>query len=423
MPLDNERGRVSHLLRRAGFGAGEQELAEYVALGFDGAVDRLLHDAGQPDAPDLTTPEEVGLQLWWLERMLRTSRPLLEKMTLFWHGHLTSALRQVQNPSWLQAQNELLRSHALTESYADLLRAISRDPAMAAYLDLRTNRKQAPNENYARELMELFTLGIGSYSEDDVREAARAYTGWSVGFDGKFAFLPAQHDSGPKTVLGQSGPLNGDDVSVLLAARPETARFMSRKLFRFFAYPDPEPALVERLAGVYAGSGGSIRALVEAILRSPEFVSERAYRALVKSPVEVLVGTLRRLGAERVPPQLAAQARQLGQELFNPPNVAGWFGGRSWINASTLLGRFNAQAGIVNQLGGPVLGGPAASALFAGAGSPTERVERALALLVDGDALPEERAALLAFAGNARGDEQDRGLLRLTMALPAYQLS
>ena len=423
MPLDNERGRVAHLLRRAGFGAGEQELAEYTALGFDGAVDRLLHDAGQPDVPDLTTPEEVGLQVWWLERMLRTRRPLLEKLTLFWHGHLTSALKEVPNPSWLQAQNELLRAHALTDSYAHLLRAISRDPAMGAYLDLRTNRKLAPNENYARELMELFTLGVGNYTEDDVREAARAFTGWSIGFDGKFAFQPAQHDAGPKTVLGLSGPLNGDDVSTLLATRPEAGRFLSRKLFRFLAYPDPEPAVVERLAGVYLRSGGSIRALVEAILRSPEFVSERAYRALVKSPVELLVGTLRRLGAERVVPQVAAQARLLGQELFNPPSVAGWFGGRSWVNASTLLGRFNAQAAIVSQLGGPLLGGRSASALFAGAGSAAERVERALAIMVDGDALPDERAALLAFAGSVRGEEQARGLLRLTMALPAYQLN
>jgi uncharacterized protein (DUF1800 family) len=291
------------------------------------------------------------------------------------------------------------------------------------WLDGRTNTKAKPQENFAREIMELFTLGVGNYSEDDVREAARAFTGWSIGFDGRFAFLPVQHDSGPKTVLGLSGPLTGDDVSSLLASRPETARFMSRKLFRFFAYPDPEAALVERLAGLYSSSGGSIRALVEAILRSPEFVSERAYRALVKSPVEALVGTLRRLGAERVPPQIAAQARQLGQELFNPPHVAGWFGGRSWINASTLLGRFNAQAAIVAQVGGPQLGGLPATAHFAGATSPTERVERALALLVDGDALPEERAALLTFASSTRGDEQARGLLRLTMALPAYQLS
>ena len=422
MPLDNERGRVAHLLRRAGFGASAQELNEYAGLGFDGAVSRLVEYEAMPLVPDRLSPEAVGLQVWWLDKMVHTRRPLQEKMTLFWHGHLTSALRKVKDPNVLQVQNELFRSNALG-TYGELLRAISRDGAMIRWLDLQSNRKGAPNENYARELMELFTLGVGNYTEDDVDEVARAFTGWSATPDGQYVFRPMQHDYDQKTILGQTGPFDGDDVSNILAASPATARFMASKLFRFYAYPNPEPDVVGRFADVYLASGGSIKAVVEAILRSPEFSSERAYRALIKSPTELIVGALRTLGADDVPPQAVQAMRLLGQELFNPPNVAGWFGNRGWINAATLLGRFNVLGTVAQQLGGPVMGGQPVTALLDGAPTSAERVQRVLDLLVDGDVSTEERNALIQFADQAKGPQAARGLFRLAMALPAYQLN
>lgn len=422
MPQVSERTRIAHLLRRAGFGPSEQELNEYTQLGFDGAVSRLINYDALPTVPDRAPPEQVGLQVWWLDKMVHTARPLQEKMTLFWHGHLTSALKKVKDPNLLLAQNELFREHALG-NYRDLLRAVSRDGAMIRWLDLQTNRKGAPNENYARELMELFTLGVGNYTEDDVDEMARAFTGWSTTPDGQFVFNKNQHDYGTKTILGQSGDFDGDDVSDMLAAHPATARFMATKLFRFFAYPAPEPAVIDNLTNVYLHTDGSIRAVVEAILRSPEFSSERAYRGLIKSPTELVVGTLRTLGAEQIPPQAVQAMRLLGQELFNPPNVAGWFGNRSWINAATLLGRFNVMGTIATQLGTPALGGQPVATLVQGMTAPADRVQRVLDLLTDGEAGTDERAALLAYTQQTKGPDQVRGLFRLTMSLPTYQLN
>jgi uncharacterized protein (DUF1800 family) len=421
MALTNERARVAHLLRRAGFGASERELDEYTRLGFDGAVTRLIEYERVPEVADRAAPEQVGLELWWLEKMLHTSRPLQEKMTLFWHGHLTSALKKVKDPSVMLAQNLFFRANALG-NYQEILRGISRDAAMIRWLDLQTNRKGAPNENYARELMELFTLGIGNYTEDDVNEAARAFTGWSATPDGRFVFNRNQHDDGPKTILGAQGNFDGDDVSNMLAAHPATARFMANKLFRFFAYPNPEPDVIDRLAGVYRESGFSIRAVMEGILRSPEFSSERAYRAIVKSPTELVVGALRTLGADSVPPQVAKSMRLLGQELFNPPNVAGWFGGRSWINAATLLSRFNVLGMAVAQTAGPN-GGQPMEALLQGQRGAEARVQRVIDLLMDGEVHPDERTALLELAGQEKGEQQARGLFRLAMTLPGYQLN
>jgi uncharacterized protein (DUF1800 family) len=422
MAQASERARIAHLLRRAGFGPGEQELTEYTALGFDGAVSRLINYESVPEVADAVLPEEVGLQVWWLTKMLHTPRPLEEKMTLFWHGHLTSALQKVKDPNAMQAQNALFRANALG-NYGTLLRAISRDGAMIRWLDLQTNRKGAPNENYARELMELFTLGVGNYTEDDVDEVARAFTGWSATPDGRFQFNADQHDAAPKTILGQTGPFDGDNVSDMLAAHPTTARFMANKLFRFFAYPGAEPAVIDRFADVHLQSSGSIKAVVEAILRSPEFSSERAYRALIKSPTELVVGALRALGAESVPPQAVQSMRLLGQELFNPPNVAGWFGHRSWINAATLLGRFNVLGTVATQVGNPVLGGAPLPQMLQGVTAPAARVQRVLDLLLDGEAGSDERDALLAYATQAKRPEELRGLFRVAMTLPAYQLN
>ena len=418
----SERARIAHLLRRAGFGPSEQELTEYTALGFEGAVSRLLDYDALPELADRVLPEDVGLHVWWLDKMLHTNRPLHEKMTLFWHGHLTSALQKVKDPNAMLAQNQLFRANALG-NYGQLLRAISRDGAMIRWLDLQTNRKGAPNENYARELLELCTLGVAHSTDDDSDPVTRAFTGWTTTPDGRFQFNPNQHDAGQKTILGQTGPFDGDAVSDMLAAHPTTARFISAKLFRFFAYPGPEPAVIDRLAEVYLQSDGSIKAVVGAIFRSPEFSSERAYRALIKSPTELVVGALRVLGADAVPPQAVQAMRLLGQELFNPPNVAGWFGHRSWINASTLLGRFNVLGAVATQIGNPNIGGQPLPALLQAATTPADRAQRVLDLLLDGEASTDERDALLAYATEAKRPEQLRGLFRVAMTFPAYQLN
>jgi uncharacterized protein (DUF1800 family) len=452
MALSGKRA-VAHLLRRAGLGASEAELEEYTALGFEGAVERLVNFESIPDpvAPPAfrLTPQKIeelraadggrgrlreeqrrqlrqmarqdllDLGRWWLSRLVATPRPLQEKMTLFWHGHFATSARKVRVGWLLWQQNELFRSKGLG-SFTDLALAVSRDPAMMIYLDSQQNRKEHPNENFARELMELFTLGRGNYTETDVKEAARAFTGWGVERStGKFRFLARQHDAGSKTVLGRSGPLDGDDVVRACCAQPACASFLARKLFCFFVYPDPEPDLVERHAAAFRQSGLDLRSLVRNLLLSPEFRSERAWRALVKSPVELVVGTLRALGAS--PPDLLEAGRlasRMGQTLFAPPSVKGWDGGPAWLSSSTMFDRFNAGGALLQMLGERLSGPPPASA--------QEAVDRAVAVLLAGEASPATRKAALDYAASLSGlpaEVRYRLTLALVAASPDYQLA
>jgi uncharacterized protein (DUF1800 family) len=344
---------IAHLYRRAGFGVPPAELDEGRRLGYAATLEKILRFDAAPDAAetalaayqsqlDLTRPN--GIQAWWLIRMLTTSRPLVEKTTLFWHGHFATAISKVKDPAAMREQNNLFRAKGMGR-FRDLLLAVSQDPAMLFWLDSNTNRKGQPNENYARELMELFTMGIGHYTETDVKEAARAFTGWFVSRQarqlGQFFFNDNQHDHGAKTVLGHTGDLNGTDIVDILAYKPETARFISRKLWVWFIHDHPSDADIEPLAQLYLANDTQIRPLVEAILRHPAFLSDEAYLALVKSPVEFAVGTLRVLPGSFNPLLLPGALRQMGQELFNPPNVKGWDGGMDWISTTTLLGRVN----------------------------------------------------------------------------------
>jgi uncharacterized protein (DUF1800 family) len=261
-------------------------------------------------------------------------------MTLFWHNHFVSGMQKVQSPQLMYRQNVLLREHALG-NFGTLLRAVSRDPAMLRYLDSAFNRKGRPNENFARELMELFTLGEGHYSEQDVKEVARAFTGWSLDPEtGAFLFRPALHDDGPKTVFGREGNFGGDDVLDLLLARPETATLIARKLWREFVSPQPAPAEVARIAGALRNSGYDIRAALRVLFNSDAFYAPANRGVLIKSPVDLVEGTLRQFGFEvpDVLPFVFAMG-QFGQVLFAPPNVKGWPGGELWINATTLLRR------------------------------------------------------------------------------------
>ncbi len=367
---------AAHLLRRAGFGGTPAEIEALYRLGLDGAVDRLTNFTGQsydPPGPALPpivleplAPRGGGadaaerrrrieaerlahreLRLWWLERMVESPRPLEEKMTLLWHGHFTSGAREVKRSSFMLRQNELLRRHALG-SFRTLLAEISRDPAMLVYLDNARNTKRQPNENFARELLELFTLGEGNYTEADVKAAARAFTGWSLAPGGDFRFRPALHDAGEKTFLGKTGRWDGADILDIILEQPACSRFLARKLLTFFVEPDPPRRLVEALAVEIRRHDYELRPVLVKLFKSRAFYAPEARGALIKSPIELVVGTARTLGVTLADLPAAERAlAALGQELMQPPNVRGWPGGPRWINTATLLQRYNVTAELV----------------------------------------------------------------------------
>jgi uncharacterized protein (DUF1800 family) len=421
--LSDARVRVSHLLRRAGFGATPAELDRYAALGSSGTTDLLLNyqkvsnTALETQLPTVDFSsnrpalQSAAIQGWWLQRMVESARPLEEKMTLFWHGLLTSGLDK-SGPQQMFAQNQLFRSMALA-NFDDLLKAVSKDPAMMVYLDTETNRVGRPNENYARELMELFTTGIGHYTEDDVRESARSFTGWVLRGDPRpryatsSVFVPRFHDPGSKTFLGKTGNFTGDDIIEMLVPLRATAERLSTKLFTFFAYPNPDRATVQHLADVFQKSRYNVGAVVKEILTSDAFYSEKAYRALVKSPAEVVAQTIKATGADQRSYPLAAVAMApMGQVLFYPPNVAGWPGGTSWINSSTLLARIN-------------FGNAAAQRMAASL--PSQTLDQLLDTLVDGNLTPATRSTLETYAAQHPGDQA--GLLFMVTATPEFQLN
>jgi uncharacterized protein (DUF1800 family) len=361
----SESARIALLLRRAGFAVPSSDLQHYQQLGWEGTLQQLLHPEQvdedldgllgrlQGSLLDLQNFEDV--QTWWLYRMVQTRRPLLEKMTLFWHGHFAVANYKVANPQLMHQHVQLLRANALGR-FDDLLLSVSRDPAMLIWLDGGVNRRNAPNENYGRELLELYTLGIGNYDEDDVLAAARSFTGWNLR-NNEFFFDETQHDAGDKTFLGSTGPYDGLDIVAIVADQPETAQRIARKLFAFFAYPEPEPEVLAPIVDAYNSSGHDLRTTVETILRSAAFASERSQFEHIKSPVEYAIGAVRLLGASVRERDLVPVLRQLGQEILNPPNVAGWPGGGNWINPSTLLTRFNFAAHLATARGQPGDGG------------------------------------------------------------------
>jgi uncharacterized protein (DUF1800 family) len=276
---------------------------------------------------------------WWVQRMISSPRPLEEKLTLFWHGHFTSSVEDVKNARHMFRQNEFLRQNC-AGNFHSLVLGISRDPAMLRYLDNNTNRKGKPNENYARELLELFTMGVGNYTEEDVLAAARAFTGWTFRGD-EFQFASFHHDYGSKTFLGETGDLDGTDIIAIILKQPVTARFIAKKLFEFFVYENPPPALVEQLAQVLRDGNYELKPFLRTLFRSEVFYSAPAWRTQIKSPAQLVVGTARLLGIQTDPRALAVAMRLLGQDLLAPPTVKGWDGGETWINTNTLLMRYN----------------------------------------------------------------------------------
>jgi len=359
---------VEHLLNRAGFGARGDEIARGVALGPAELVEELLAPA-EPEpffARRILTPPEEGEGMtmdreerkerrarlrkldrdqlsdflgWWAGEMLAGEAPLRERMTLFWHGTFTSSMQDVRNSHEMIRQNELFRRHAFG-SFRDLLHGVARDPAMLEYLDNDANRKGRPNENFARELLELFTLGEGNYGEADVREVARAFTGWTdVG--GEFTVREGRHDDGEKEVLGVRGRLDGDDVIEILLEREECAERLARRLLRYFEGVEPEERRLHGYTSLLRESGYDVGGFLRRLFLDPEFYRDEAVGNRIASPVDFLVGSARRARIEVPPRLLLAGAALLGERLLFPPNVKGWEGGRAWITTSTLMQRAN----------------------------------------------------------------------------------
>ena len=363
-----------HLLARSGFTPPESDVRVFASLTREEAVNRILssstaaplriaapewvNDTVERPARLRTLSEEerrafqqrealrnFELKTWWMTQILQTPAPLAERMTLFWHNHFVSSVQKVKSPQLMYRQNVLLRQHALG-NFGDLLHAAAKDPAMIIYLDSATNRKGQPNENFAREVMELFTLGEGHYSERDIKEAARAFTGWGVDMEDNaaFKFRPGQHDAETKTVLGRSGNFDGDAVLDILLAQPAAAEFVIKKMWQEFVSPDVAAAAnkaeITRIANAFRASRYDIKTALRSILTSPRFYAPEHRAALVKSPVELVAGTVRQFGISYADPlPFAMIAAGLGQNLFAPPNVRGWPGGEAWINSTTLLAR------------------------------------------------------------------------------------
>jgi uncharacterized protein (DUF1800 family) len=357
-----------NLLERTGFTPSFDEVLQYAELSYEQSVDRLLnqvstqHFAELPQGiqlPQLTPSPSASekerqeyrkeqrrlggeLQVWWLSQMLATESPLTEQMVLFWHSHFVSSLSKVKSPVLMYQQNQLFRELAFG-NYRDLVQAVSKDPAMTIYLDNQSNKKTAPNENYARELLELFTLGEGNYTEADIKEAARAFTGWQVNRrNGEFHVNKRQHDNGEKTVFGQTGNWNGDEIVDLIFEEKgeQAALFLVEKLYRYFVSSKVNDETVSDLAALFVQEDFEIKPLLRALLLSKDFQRASAERSLVKSPVDLVVGTQRALGLSISNIGIVQQmGRNMNQMLFNPPNVKGWPGGEQWITSSTLLAR------------------------------------------------------------------------------------
>ncbi len=430
--------QFAHLLRRAGFGANPTELDTYRQLGYAGAVDRLVNysqvdnsalDAAMPTI-DTTGTRANSIGDAWIFRMLNTQRPLEEKMTLFWHGHFATGDIKVRNPAWMWKQNELFRANAVG-NFHDLVLGVSKDAAMLKWLDGDQNHKDVPNENYGRELMELFTLGIGNYTEDDVHAAARAFTGWRTHKDGNFVFLAHDHDTSQKTFLGQTGNWDGDDILNIILQQPAHATFLMTKLYHFFVDPNPSNDTIQKYASIYTGNNYDLAPVLSAMFQSDEFLAPTAFHGLIKSPAEYVVGSLKLLGITTLPKNPSGYLTLLGQQLFNPPNVAGWPGGPTWINTGTIMDRYN----IANRLltartdDGSSWSPPSD---FSSIGSDAASVINYYAsLLLDGDITDAARSALVSYLNGSSGfstdpttlDNQLRGAVHLTMISPTYSLS
>lgn len=369
-------GSAAHLLRRACFGGTPEEAEELADLGLHAAVEKLLSDeVGDVPLPPKTDPGDMAhlrqlrrarrggdeearqalrtlqkkqreelqdLRYWWLGLMRGDRGAALEKLTLFWHSHFATSATKVRSSHLMFVQNRTLRSLA-TSPFRELCMAMVKDPAMLVWLDGARNHTRSPNENFAREIMELFTLGEGHYTEEDIREAARCFTGWHVHPDnGEAEFSERRHDGGQKTLLGKSGKFGAHEAVDIMCSQPRCAEFLVGKIWRFYVSEAPDPKLVRLLATRYREKNLHTGDLLRMVFTHPEFYSDRVRAKQVKSPIQWIVQAARETGRQLLPPRVALPlAAELGQNLFMPPSVKGWDGGTAWVNSATIIRRSN----------------------------------------------------------------------------------
>ncbi len=493
----NEKQKIAHLLRRFGLGASEAELEYYGKNGLSGAINVLLDYENAPDvtnwdpmifANDKGVVNIKVMQNIWMAKLVCTQRPLLEKMTLFWHNHFATSSQKVTNSFAMNEHVEVLRENALG-NFKSMLLGISRNPAMIFWLDNQENTVGKPNENFAREVMELFTLGVDNgYTEKDIQEAARAFTGWRYGIGrftrdkepGKrdqFIFSAKDHDYTKKTIFGQTGPFNGEDVLDLLCQKRQTALYVTQKAWKWFASEDLDAKVIDRIAAKFYDSKYDIKVLVRAIMEAPEFYSEKVVRRSIKNPIDFAVSTVRQLGVgQRVLEQIAEGAANpiespgdikinvrlvralgpcfalmtstssMGMELMSPPDVSGWRTGSYWITSATMVERIkwaerlyvggtpapasNLAANVGGGRGGPLVGAQAFP-LFQENPTPDGAV-KALCSIFDIELTGAKYANLIdaavKAAGSGRVTQQNastvaRAVTKVIFASPEFQLA
>ena len=378
---DKQLDLIAHLMRRAGFGASRDELEAYAEKGYEAVVEDLLNPERFPEIEEDIVDRYLGGENLgfregaWIYRMVNTKRPLEEKMTLFWH-HIfaTGAAKNQHLPSSVR-QIDMFRRHSLSD-LRTILMQLSSDPAMIFWLDNNENRKDEPNENYGRELLELFSLGVGNYSEDDIKMVARAFTGWTFvqpiplyphgNYPAEFVYREDDHDDSVKTFLGETGRFTGEDIIEIIVKQPAAAKFISRHLYNFFVAdesqvpawsiePPRDPEAIEALVTAYFDSQGELRSILRVLFNSDFFKEARFKR--VMSPTELVTSVIKLVGTQRYPhheiEKYASAARLMGQQLFNPPTVEGWHMGKEWIDGGTLNERVNFAVDEVNDLTKP----------------------------------------------------------------------
>ena len=426
-PLKSESAQVMHLLRRTSFGYTPAHLETALSDGFSKTVDRLI-ETPPVEPPMLAAANTPGgrfpvqqMQQWWIDHMLTTPTPFAERMTLFWHGHFTSDYRKAANDTYMYWQNLSWRRMGMTD-LRWMLTQVTTDPAMLRYLDLATSTGQNPNENYSRELMELFTMGAGNYTEADVRESAKALAGWTLPQPDSYTtvvvdkknnvtrrlpvysgqksgvFNARRAYKGSVTYLGKSGPLDTQGVIDRILAQPATAQFIANKVVQHFVTPRPSAAYVKSLGDTFRRSRYDMKTLMHAILTSPEFLADTSYRSLVKAPVEFMVHTARAINAQAPSKLITGAGSGMGQSLFDPPDVNGWPNNESWISSNTVVERVNFVTAALGQVKGALA-------------PPSDAIHQQ----IDGVLSPQTASFL-----NKAAD--DRGRWFILLASPEFQL-
>ena len=461
-----QRSLIAHLARRAGAGATPAELDALQDRPYEELVEQLIAPPGEADAdddlvfryfPSLANSDTPWL--WsarWIYWMVNSESPLREKMALFWHHVFATAWFKSEHGPSVAPHIQMFRDHGLANMRGILLE-LSRDPAMIYWLDNCENLNGAPNENYGRELLELFSMGVGNYTEDDIKAAAYAFTGWTFeqpiplyphgGYPAQFKYVPGLHDDSEKTFLGQTGRWNGEDIIDIIVRQPATGRFIGRHLYNFFVADEPgvsawsvqeprDPDAVQTLADAFAESDGDIRSVMRVLFNSDFFKNARYQR--VKCPAEWVAGAYKLSGRLGTPSaemwNLHTQLGAMGQSLMDPPSVEGWHTGKEWIDGGTLMERINFASKLVSDTSSPVIQDLTDRLQSAGASGPEDLVDAALDYAGPLDVSDATRAALVDAAGGAEigfDDDQARAataeqaasILRLVIASPEYQFA